>query len=159
MIWEEKDIDQEILRFYRELVGSSKNRIRGIDIEVLGGGRQLSNENCRKLIKPIDIKETENALRELGDNKAPGWDEYNAKFLKHSWRILGRDVIRAVRDFFDTKYMHPAKNVTRFTLILKKPNAMSLKDMRHISCYTIIAKIISEVIDEKQSAFVPDKTY
>lgn len=59
--------------------------------------------DSRTLIEPVSEEEIVAAVKHLGDNKAPGVDGYNAKFFKYTWSIVGKDVTRAVKDFFHNK--------------------------------------------------------
>lgn len=40
------------------------------------------------------------ALKSIGDSKAPGVDGFSAKFCKFSWKIIGEDIFGGVSDFF-----------------------------------------------------------
>jgi len=99
-------------------------------------------------------------------SKAPGYDDFNLKCLKHVWPIIGEEFSNYVIQFFDSGNMNPCINITWVTLIPKKKIAEEVKDYRPISMvgsvYKVIAKILSRrlrevmpnLIGETQTTFV-----
>lgn len=106
----------------------------------------------------------------IGNNKAPGMDEFNFFFFKSTWKIIKHDVITSIMDFFASINLHLAINCLLVTLIPKSSEATTIKDMRHISCCSIIYKLISKIltarlakmidsiIDDNQYAFILGRT-
>lgn len=119
------------------------------------------------LTAPVMNGEIVEALKGIGDLKAPGIDGFNAKFFKSAWSVVGEDTIRAVQEFFVLEQMYMAVNCSVVTLIPKIADATEVKDFRPISCCTTLYKIISkvltnrlskvigEVVHESQAAFIP----
>lgn len=95
-------------------------------------------EMKKELIKPVMEKEIVVALKQLGDNKAPDIDGFNARFFKASWSVVGKDVTDAVKEFFQKKKMYRAINCTLVALIPKKHDAKNLKDMSPLACCSLI---------------------
>lgn len=165
----QSDIEDGVLNFYRDLVGE-KRSITGLNIPALRKGRRLTSEHCQILIAPVTEEEINVALRNLGDNKAPGVDGYSPKFFKTTWNIVGQDVRKVIQDFFGNMRLSQALNSTLVTLIPKRPDATQMTDMRPISCCTTVYKIISKIltarmgmvissiVDLSQSAFVPGRS-
>lgn len=67
-------IDGEILSFYASLVGSATTSIKGIGIEAMRHGKQVSPDQCAHLIRYVSKDETFVALKGINDNYAPGVD-------------------------------------------------------------------------------------
>lgn len=128
-----EQIEKEIHEFYTKLVGSRAQRINGIDINAVRRGKSLPREKALELISPVSEKEVWDAIQGIGNNKAPGIDGYNSLFFKKAWKIIGRDVIDAVLEFFRTSKMYRAVNCSLITLIPKTSEAKTVKDMRPIS--------------------------
>ena len=80
-------IEEEILKFYTELVGSRTNDLRGIDLKAICNKKTLSNTQGMSLIKPVIEKEVWKALSSIGNSKASRIDGYNAYFFKIAWHI------------------------------------------------------------------------
>lgn len=116
MVTDQKMIEKEVLEFYKRLVGTSATNIDGVDIPALRGGNQLSEEQRRGLNRPVTEEEIMQALKGFGDNKAPGWDGFNAKFFKSTWSITGHDVKKVIYDFFVHNNLSLNFNTTLVTL-------------------------------------------
>lgn len=84
-----QDIACEVMHFYSNLVGQLASSITGLDIEVLRAGKQLSQSDGIRLIRPVTNGEIVTALNQIGDSRAPSIDGFNAKFFKASWHIVG----------------------------------------------------------------------
>ncbi|XP_018474023.1 uncharacterized protein LOC108845291 [Raphanus sativus] len=94
---------------------------------------------------------------------------FSADFYQTFWDIIGDDVYRDIRAFFETSYIHPRQNETHIRLIPKGTGAKKVSDYRPIALcnthYKIIAKILSKrlqpllhsLISPSQSAFVPGR--
>lgn len=132
-------------------------------------GSQLSADAQANLIVLVTEAEVLDALKGLGEDKAPGIYGYNSCFFKATWGIIREDVMAALEEFFLYGKLCPAVNCALVTFIPKFADAKSMKDMRPIACCTTLYKIISKVltarlsrvinmvVDNSQSAFIPGK--
>ena len=114
----------------------------------------------------MEVKE---ALMSCDMSKAPGYDGFNIKCIKHVWPIMGEEFSRYVIQFFETGQLAPSINITWVELIPKKKVATEVKDFRPISMVgsvdKVIAKILSrrlrevlpKLVGETQPAFVKDR--
>lgn len=59
-----------------------------MDIDAIRREPLLSYEKANSLILPVTESEVWQALKGIGDCKAPGVDGYNASFFKQSWMII-----------------------------------------------------------------------
>ncbi|XP_058768386.1 uncharacterized protein LOC131642116 [Vicia villosa] len=143
---EHSDIENEVIRFYDNLIGKTAPKMRHVDITVLRQGAQLEDPDRAMLIQPVTDKEIWEALSGIGDTKAPGIDGFSARFFKGAWTVVGEDVKKAVQDFFKHERLYPAVNCALVTLIPKKKDAKTMKEMRPIACCTTIYKIISKIL-------------
>lgn len=108
-------------------------------------------------------------MKSMKKNKSPGPDGFNVNFFIHTWDIVGKDFINAIRSFFQQGCLLRGVNSTTIVLVPKVPNPSSMNDFRPISCcnttYKCISKIIasrlkgvlSNIISPCQSAFVPGR--
>lgn len=127
------NIQDEILSFYKNLLGRSADQLPVVNVAVIRQGHCLTRQQQLDLIAPVTSDEVENVLNGIDDSKAPGCDGYNALFFKKVWPIIGKDIIEAVLEFFSTGRMNKAINCTTITLIPKVPNASRVTELRHIS--------------------------
>ncbi|XP_058784780.1 uncharacterized protein LOC131659636 [Vicia villosa] len=136
------DMEKEILQFYGDLIGHNTSKLVQVDIEVLRRGKQISHESADLLIKPVTDEEIWMALQNIDDHKAPGIDGYNAKKFKASWAIIKSDVISAIKDFFCYNRMLATVNCSLVTLIPKKQEEKTVRDLRPIACCSTLYKIL-----------------
>lgn len=105
----------------------------------------------------------------MNPDKAPGPDGMTPGFFQKFWSIVGADLIRIVRNFFETGQMVPELNETNIVLIPKKKTPMDMGDLRPIALcnvsYKIVSKVLAnrmklmldKVVSPNQSAFIPGR--
>lgn len=91
---------KEVMTFYQQLLGTKENKLKHADIEAMRSGNQVSQGHRDNLIRAVTKKEMWEALKGIGDLKAPGLDGYGSKFFKASWNIIKYDVIATIQEFF-----------------------------------------------------------
>lgn len=166
MLSNHDDIEKEILDFYACLVGTNATELKSIDLPAIRNGKIQSANLYQKLIRPTEEKKIWWAMSNIEDTKAQGLDGFNALFFKFSWKVVKKDIIEAIMELFDTYKMFMVFNFSLITSIPKSPDAMTIEDMRLISCCNMIYKIISKIptsrlgdvisiiIDDNQSTFI-----
>jgi hypothetical protein len=119
------------------------------------------------LCKEFLEEETGDALFQMGPLKAPDPDSFPACFFQRNWGVLKGDIIRSVRQLFETGRMPPGVNDTAIVLIPKIDKPVLLKDYRPNSLCNVIYKIMSKclvnrlwpllknIIAPTQRAFIP----
>ncbi|KAL3536251.1 hypothetical protein ACH5RR_004712 [Cinchona calisaya] len=113
----EKEIDEEVVRFYQQLFTSSSTHI---DDEILTGIPQtITAQMNYQLTKPVTELEVKTALFSMHPHKATGPDGMSPSFFQNYWHIINRDVVDAVKSFFHSAHMFKAVNETIITLIPK----------------------------------------
>ncbi|KHN06941.1 Transposon TX1 putative 149 kDa protein, partial [Glycine soja] len=139
----QKEIEDEIMRFYGDLMGREEPNLDSVDINIMRKGCQLNFDQRKYLIGRITDEEIDKALKSIGDLKAPGIDGYGAKFFKDAWSIIKSDFTDAIREFFEKGKMYEPINTSLVILIPKNQEAKYARDYRPISCCTTIYKVIS----------------
>ncbi|XP_019259124.1 PREDICTED: uncharacterized protein LOC109237286 [Nicotiana attenuata] len=115
----EEDIEAEIMGYYKKLLGSRADNLPAINLNDMKMGAILNREQQLQLIKQVSKEEIWEAMKDISDLKAPGYDGLNAVFFKKSWPIIGQDVTKAVLEFFDSAQVFRPINCTAITLIPK----------------------------------------
>ena len=64
-------------------------------------------------------EEIKEALFSIPDNKSPGPDGFSSDFFKHSWWVVGAEIIDAVKKFFGIGKMSKQVNF-KLQLIIEK---------------------------------------
>ncbi|XP_009772717.1 uncharacterized protein LOC107803069 [Nicotiana tabacum] len=122
------EIEAEILGYYRKLLGSKDDSIPAINPNVIKMGTILSREQQMQLIKQVTKEEIGEVLEEINDQKALGYDGFNAIFFKRAWGSIGEEVTQAVKEFFDIAQMYKPVNCISITLIPKVKSPTSIKE-------------------------------
>lgn len=163
-VFEEKQIATVIADFYKGLFTSNGNQIFSTVEQVIE--RKITpemNSFLTTIPSPAEIRE---AAFSINGGKAPGPDGFSAKFYQAYWHIIGEDVSRDIRLFFETSTLNPVQNQTHIRMIPKITGPRKVADYRPIalcnSHYKIIAKILTRrlkpllphLISGTQSAFV-----
>ncbi|CAH1421056.1 unnamed protein product [Lactuca virosa] len=96
------------------------------------------------MVRPIDDEEIKQAMFDIGNDKAPGPDGYTSTFFKKTWHIVGKEVRKAVKEFFLNGQLLQAVNHTILALLPK-------------IIVTRIAPFLHNLVDVNQSAFIPGR--
>nr|GEZ68719.1 hypothetical protein [Tanacetum cinerariifolium] len=110
---------------------------------------KLTSEDTNAMLLPVTDKEIQEAIFDIGDNKAPGPDSYTAKFFKKAWKIVGEDVCLAVREFFQTGKLLGQINATLISLVPKIKQPRKVTDYRPIACCNVLYKCISKILTNR----------
>ncbi|XP_060212045.1 uncharacterized protein LOC132639621 [Lycium barbarum] len=163
------DIKTEIVQFYQGLMGTAAASLPAVNKLIMRNGPVLTPAQQQSLCADVTEVEIWEGLKDIGDEKAPGVDGYNALFFKRTWHIIKNDIISAVKEFFITGRLYKAINCTVVTLVPKTAHPSTVKKFRPIACCTILYKIIAKVlaarmqkvmadiIDEAQTGFIPGR--
>nr|XP_033517244.1 uncharacterized protein LOC104116348 [Nicotiana tomentosiformis] len=141
-ITEPTTIREEIVQFYKSLMGSRANKLHAVNMMVMKNGPTLTQQQQIRLNAEVTDEEIYEGLKDIGSNKAPGIDDYNTEFFKKAWPVIKEEV---------------------------SPNPVTIKDFRPIACCTVLYKLISKVIagrlqkimshiiSEAQARFIPGR--
>ncbi|CAH9085418.1 unnamed protein product [Cuscuta europaea] len=138
-------VGNEFVKFFVDLFGTEMETF-SIDQTVLGTGPLIEPSVHDSLLSPITNKEIKDALFDIGDDKAPGPDGYSSAFFKKNWNIVGEDVIRSTKEFFNSGRLLKQLNHTVIALIPKTSHSPRVSDYRPISCTNVLYKIITKII-------------
>ncbi|XP_058776555.1 uncharacterized protein LOC131650866 [Vicia villosa] len=150
------EIHQEVLKYYRSIMGTKVPTLKHVDIDILRKGKQITRAQGDSLIARVTEEEIRIALKGIGDLKAPGIDGYGAKFFKSCWHFIKDDVVAAAQVFFEKCILFRAFNGTVVTLIPKTEQAKTVKEYRPIAGCTTFYKILSKVLTNRLGKILPD---
>lgn len=133
-------IKQEIMEFYKALMGTAAEELTMEDKLIIDKGPKLQVAQQRLLIEDCSEQEVNEALFSMNSNKAPGIDGFNVCFFKKCWHIIGVEVVQAFQQFFQTGNLPKEMNLALITLLPKCDNASTMKEFRPIVCCTVLYK-------------------
>jgi len=128
----------------------------------------ISDEDNESLVGVISEEEVKNVVWSCDSLKSFGPDRSNFSFIKYYWVCLKEDFISLVNDFMVNGKWPRGSNASFICLIPMTDNLQQLSDYRPMSLvrgvYKIVLKIlairlkkvISKVIDIRQSAFLKE---
>nr|GEW05057.1 RNA-directed DNA polymerase, eukaryota [Tanacetum cinerariifolium] len=129
----------------------------------------LASKQVDDLERNVTYGEIKRAVWDYGTNKSLGPDGFSFDFIRRYWKIIDKDVVKAVEEFFDSSCFPLGCNASFIMLIPKMQVAKLVKDFRPITLigciYKIVAKIlanrlslvISKLVSDVQSTFVSSR--
>ena len=143
--FEENHIVQTFVQFYHQLFTSGNTYARSVVEEALSP--KVTTAMNEDLTKIPDMEEVRAAVFSIHPGKALGPDGFSAGFYQTFWDVIGADIFRDVKAFFETGQLNPRQNETHLRLIPKTMGAKKVSDYRPIALcnthYKIITKILS----------------
>lgn len=85
-----KEIQEEIISFYKGLMGTNSQNLPSVNKLVMQKGTSLSQEQRIKLLEPVIEDEIQNSLNAIGDDKSPGVDGFNVVLFKNHGTLLNK---------------------------------------------------------------------
>jgi hypothetical protein len=146
------EVGEEFIRYYRELLGTSKHTT-SINVKVALSGPCINAGSHSFLLAPVSNDSIKEALFSIGNDKAPGPDGYLSLFFKTAWDMVGNDLCAAIRDFFVSGRLLKQVNHSVIALMPKSDNVTFAADFRPISCCNVIYKVISKILAGRMAKF------
>nr|GEV36064.1 RNA-directed DNA polymerase, eukaryota [Tanacetum cinerariifolium] len=167
-IWEEKPdvVKREFLNHFKNRFNKPNKLQPVLNLEF---PNQLNAIQVEDLEVEVSYDEIKKAVWDCGIDKSPEPNGFTFGFYKRFWSLIDRDVVAAVKHFFQIGRIPKGCNSSFITLIPKIPDAKMVKDFRSISLigslYKIIVKILAnrlvvvlgDIVNEVQSAFVANR--
>jgi hypothetical protein len=86
-------------------------------------------------------------VQQTPSEKSPGPDGFIGVFYKHSWGVVGDDVVAAIKEVFALREQcWNLLNSANVVLIAKKDGAQRIADNRPISVMHSIAKLLGKIL-------------
>ncbi|GJY77569.1 hypothetical protein Tco_0483370 [Tanacetum coccineum] len=110
--------------------------------------KKLTSIEANRMVEEISDNEIKTTMFDIDDNRAPGPNGYTSSFFKKAWRVVGKDVCSAVKEFFQNRKLLGELNATLVTLILKiqKLLVQMITDLLHVAMSCINGRQIQDNI-------------
>lgn len=139
-------------KYFKNIFSTTNVEVEGVINEVHSKITERQNASLLKEVSPDEVK---NALFRMNPGKAPGVDGYTPGFYQKCWPIVGKDVVREVKKFFNEGRLPEKLNDTLLVLIPKKKNPKSMVDLRPIALCNVLYKIIGKVLTNRLKKLLP----
>ncbi|KAG5590669.1 hypothetical protein H5410_041183 [Solanum commersonii] len=96
MIYDPTEIQDEFVQFYKGLMGTTTGNMSAIDIQIMRRGNKQSRHQRISLCAEVIEEEIYVGLKTTGNDKALGFDGYNAFIFKRTWQTMKEEIIAAV---------------------------------------------------------------
>lgn len=151
-----EDMEKEFTGYFqdilREPIGNRDEAIRTITQHI---PRIITEDHNNKLLKPISLKEVEEAMNQLKDRKAPGPDGFTSNFFHEFWELIKAEVWELVEESRIMHWILPALNTTFIALVPKSKEASKPENYRPIALCNVIYNIITKVIENMLKPLLP----
>ncbi|XP_060170379.1 uncharacterized protein LOC132601294 [Lycium barbarum] len=117
--------------------------------------RLVSDECNGQLWGLPTFEEVKRAVFELKGDSACGPDRLSGTFYHACWDVVGMDVFRLVKAFYEGHTLPKSITHTNLVLFPKKPLVQSFADLRPISLSNFINKVISRVVYGRLDSILP----
>ena len=146
----QKDILNEVERFYKVLYSCKDNSLHDVELKSLINPQyhiSLDEKTSLELEGSITKEEALLALKKMKNNKSPGSDGFNSEFYKFFWRDLGVYLLRSINYGFSIGELSLTQKQGIISILPKgdKPREY-LKNWRPISLLNVSYKIASSCI-------------
>ena len=131
---------------------------------------RVTSDMNKELLAEFKAVKVWKALKQMHPTKAPGRNNMSLLFFHKYWDVVGSDVISCVLEVLNSGVLPCELNETYISLIPKVASPQKITEFRPISLCNVVYKTISkvlenrlkrilrEVIDESQSAFVSGRS-
>lgn len=140
-------------KFYQQLLSSEGteclNHLFGVIPSL------VTDEQNAALVPVPTCEEVKSVIFSMERDHSPGPDGFTAYFYQVCWDLIANDVFLAVKSFFQRDAFPLAWKSTFISLIPKKEVPTSFKDMRPISLCNVSYKIVSKILTNRLSMFMP----
>lgn len=106
----------------------------------------ITDEQNLRLVEEFTFEEFSIAIKQMHLDKCAGPDGLNPTFYQNFWSLLGKEVFLTCKYWLQTVFFPESLNDTTIVLILKKDNAVSMKDIRHIALCNVLYKTIAKIL-------------
>lgn len=142
--FEEEQIEGVICKYFDQIFTSEHHDgLQTIENSLQPCVTDAMNEEMIREPTDTEIKE---ATFAINPDKAPGPDGFSASFFQANWDVVGPDVVREIKTFFETGILRTSQNVTHVRLIPKIVGAKRVSDYRPIALCNVYFKIISKLL-------------
>lgn len=115
----------------------------------------ITPEQNGEIEKIPTMEEVRGIVLALNGDSTSGPDGFSGEFFQKCWKIIGEDITNMVKAFFCGQQLPRFITHTNVVLLPKKENVNKFSDLRPVSLSTFANKIISRLIHQRITKFLP----
>lgn len=155
LVTDMEGIKEAFFGYYQSLIGSTASTM-AVHGPTVWKGKLMQSIHWNELMKPVTNDEIRRVMFFIPNNKSTRLDGYTSLLFKESWSVVGMDVCKATREFFENGKLLSRINATLITLIPKVDYPQSVLEYRHITCCNVLYKCVSKVLYSRLVGVLPD---
>ncbi|KAM6562940.1 hypothetical protein CsatB_022938 [Cannabis sativa] len=140
------EVVDHFMNHFNGFMGTRNDTAASLNMECFELNSRLNLDQQILLLKPFSNNEIKKAMFSIPDSKSPGPDGFNSGFFKVMWADIGKEVCKAISDFFITGYMPAKLHSSMISLIPKNDNPTKAVDFRPIACCSTLYKCVSKLL-------------
>lgn len=109
LVDDKQTIADHVVQYYQELYSSTSSCIPSAEMSNIIPSLVTENDNNFLTAIPTD-EEIKSCVFSMDPGSALGLDGFNVAFYQSCWHIVGDDVCRGVRQFFQSSWLYPNMN-------------------------------------------------
>lgn len=154
---DESSISNEIISFYKNLLGSHDTNYIGGDQSFLQSllTNTVPSESQAQLIQEVTDDEILKVIKGMPKNISPGPDGYTSESFIVAWEIVGKMVISTVNEFVQSNKLLKQINSTIIALVANIQHPTMISEFRPISYCNIIYKCIAKILENRLKLCLP----
>jgi hypothetical protein len=108
-----------------------------------------ADNNLGDLERPFTKEEIDKIITALPNNKSPGPDGFNGKFMKKCWHIIAQYFYKLCEGFFEGNICLSSINSSFITLVPKSKSPSGVNDFRPFSLLNSSLKLITKMLADR----------
>ncbi|CAI7795854.1 unnamed protein product [Closterium sp. NIES-54] len=146
----------------REILGAATCHFKEVFDEAPAGGtkprlewsprKTLDVVAAESLTKDWSEQEVKQALKELANDKSPGWDGLPKELFQRHWELLREPMMKMIGEFTATGKLPDAANEAVTILLYKKGAETDIKNYRPITLLSGMYKLLAKVVATRMKA-------
>ena len=149
----QRNISNHVVEFYQHLYTNSPDNEDGMDSYISSSHlSELEETLSASLDNRITMLEFESVVKNLKNNKSPGWDGLTAEFYKTFWEDIRSTLFLAFQESVEGGTLTPSQRIGILTLLPKPKSPIELnylKNWRPITLLNVDYKMFAHVIKNR----------
>ena len=146
IITDKKTISEEFNAFFTNVGPTLASKIKKTDQNIL---RFMKDTSACFKIKAIDDTELKCAFEKLKINKAPGFDDYNARIMKNIYEKIKLPLCHIVNLSFKNGVFPDKMKIAKVMPLFKSGEKSNVENYRPISLLPLFSKILERIMHSR----------